>query len=257
MRWVVALWLVWVGCEQSAAPTPHASSPAASTAVATPRGLQRAAQLHYRVELTGGAQADETLPMVIALHGLGDRPENFVGVFRGFDTKARVVAPRGLSEHGQGFSWFPISVRKRDPERVAPGVRRAADAIAEAVSELVGRHPTAGKPIVCGFSQGGMLSFTLAVHHGERFALAIPLAGWLPPPLIPESIGTVPRIFALHGSEDSVLPLEATQLSVSHLKRLGVDVELREYAGVGHSLSPAMRAAFHAAIERQIAAPVR
>src|SRR5262245_29161383 len=42
------------------------------------------------VELTtGGANPSETLPMIIAIHGLGDRPEAFSELFSGFDVKAR------------------------------------------------------------------------------------------------------------------------------------------------------------------------
>jgi len=34
--------------------------------------------------------------MIIAIHGLGDRPESFSAVLQGFDRPARVIVPRGL-----------------------------------------------------------------------------------------------------------------------------------------------------------------
>ncbi|NVB42910.1 prolyl oligopeptidase family serine peptidase [Pseudenhygromyxa sp. WMMC2535] len=234
------------------APTPPAEVPGseAPTAPEAPAGLPEAAGVHYLEYLTGGAQAGDTLPMIIAIHGLGDSPQGFVGLFEGFDQPARVILPQGLDAYEPGWSWFPVRARDADIEGLAQGIAKAADALAPAVEALTKTYPTAGEPIVTGFSQGGMLSFTLAVRHGELFSAAFPVGGWLPPPLWPQSSPgpDSPPILAFHGDADRAVSFAPTQEAVAALDKLGYEVELRPYPGVGHAIPPAMRAELMAAL---------
>ncbi|MFO7563032.1 MAG: hypothetical protein R6X02_10355, partial [Enhygromyxa sp.] len=129
-------------------------------------------------------------------------------------------------------------------EKLAAGIERAADALAPAIAELAEQGPTLGKPIVTGFSQGGMLAFCLAVPHGELFSAPFPLGGWLPPPLWPKSAPagdappsappSAPPIIAFHGDEDRAVKFEPTEEAVYR-------VQLNSYVGVGHAISPDMR----------------
>jgi hypothetical protein len=72
--------------------------------------------IRYVELITGGAMPEAELPMVIALHGRGDRPERFAQFLRGFDRPARVVLPAGIVPATGGFAWFKIRVRDRDVE---------------------------------------------------------------------------------------------------------------------------------------------
>ena len=184
--------------------------------------------------------------MIIAVHGLGDRPEDFAGLLEEFPSPARVILPRALDEHEPGFSWFPIRARSEDVNGLSTGIKAAADAIAAHVEAVQKARPTVGRPIVTGFSQGGMLSFTLAAQHPEQFAAAYPVGGWLPPPLwptaAPASARGNPPVVALHGDDDRALLIENTRASVARQRELGYDVELLEYPGVGHQITLEMRA---------------
>jgi phospholipase/carboxylesterase len=258
-RYLILLALVGLlACEARSAPEPPArpeppAQPAqpskpTPTAVASSSATREPAAvteyelggMHYLLMHTGGARADATLPLVLAIHGLGDRPRRFVGVAAEFQLPARVVIPRGLTPHGNGFSWF--NIRGLDAERMASGVKAAADRLADLLSELQKKHPTRGKAIVTGFSQGGMLSFALAVTHPEQIRTAIPLAGWLPEGLRPiRAPAQAPVIVALHGDADQVLPIGPTRDAVAALRTAGFDVQLSEYPGVAHTLSAGMR----------------
>ena len=119
----------------------------------------------------------------------------------------------------------------------------AADLIATSVEALAAQRPTVGKPIVTGFSQGGMLSFTLAAKHGHLFGGAVPISGWLPPPLWPADAAakTVPPIVALHGTEDPALKYPKTVACIDALSKRGVNATLLTYPGVAHVVTPEMR----------------
>lgn len=224
--------------EPGRAPTPP---PAAVTASASPPAVLEAAGVEYLVHYIGGANPRARLPMLVVMHGLGDRPESFEGLVDGIAASARVVLPRGLKPYRGGHSWFDIDIPDPDVDEVARGVEHAADRLAAALSVWAQRYPTHGKPVVSGFSQGGMLSFALAVKHSGAISAAVPVAGWLPRPLWPQRKPDAPApIVALHGDVDNVLPIAPTREGVAYLQGLGFDVTLLAYAGVAHQISPPM-----------------
>lgn len=207
--------------------------------------LPRAGDLEYLEVVLGGARAEDTLPMIVAIHGLGDDPRNFAGLFDAFPERARLILPRAPDafEDG-GWSWFPVRARDRDVDSLSRGIEGAADKIAASVALLQQQRPTVGQPIVTGFSQGGMLAFALAVHHPNVAGAAVPVGGWLPPPLWPASKGdgtAYPRIVALHGTADTAVYFDTTKEAVDHLAGLGFEVELKAYEGVPHVLTPELR----------------
>jgi phospholipase/carboxylesterase len=210
----------------------------------------QAAGVHYLERVVGGAKPDDRLPMVVMIHGLGDRPDSFLDVLAGSKTPARLVLPRGLDAHGDGWAWFPYR-RGVEPEVVAEGIRNAADRVAAAIGELARRRPTAGKPVISGFSQGGMISFAVAALHPGAVSAAYPLSGMLPAALRPKAppAGPTPPLVAFHGTDDSMVPIAPARDTVAALKAHGWRAELREAAGVGHTVPAGTRDAVRALIE--------
>jgi phospholipase/carboxylesterase len=203
-----------------------------------------AADVAYVEVITGGAAAEDPLPMVVAIHGLGDDPRAFAALFDGFPHRARVILPRGIETFEEGgWAWFPIRARDLAPVDLARSLEGAARRVDAAVVELQRTRPTLGKPIVTGFSQGGMMSFALAILHPEHYAAARPIGGWLPPLLWPEQPTAIsyPPIVAWHGGEDTIVPLEPTREAVETLRAAGLAVELRVEDGVGHTITPTMQ----------------
>jgi phospholipase/carboxylesterase len=210
----------------------------------------QAAGVHYLERVVGGAQADDRLPMVVMIHGLGDRPESFLELLAGSKTPARLVLPRGFDAHGGGWAWFPYR-RGAEPQQVADGIRNAGDKVAAALAELATKRPTAGKPVISGFSQGGMISFAVAALHPGAVSAAFPLSGMLPGPLRPTApaSGPTPPIVAFHGDDDRMVPIAPARDTVAALKAHGWTAELREAPGVGHTVTAATRDAVRALIE--------
>lgn len=253
----LALALALLGCERPRAAPPRAPAPPATavpspapapTATATPED----AGVGYVEITTGGAPADARLPMIVAVHGLGDRPENFLPLFAGLDARARVVAVRGLDPWGEGFAWFPLGAA----DRAEGNFRRATEALAGAVAVLARSRPTCGLPVVTGFSQGGMLSFALAARVPVVVRAAVPVAGRLPRAFWPEPRpvgGLLPEVFALHGEADPRMSIADGRATVGRLAEVGFPATLRTYPGVGHTISPAMQRDLYDALRRLVA----
>lgn len=215
--------------------TPNAANDAA------PDELPIAGRLRYVEVILGDAKPDDRLPMIIAIHGLGDDPRNFGHLFDTFTEPARLILPQGIdARDGGGFSWFPLRARDPDVTAVAAGIGRAAEEIAASIEVLVASRNTAGKPILTGFSQGGMLTFAVAARHPELLGLALPVSGWLPPPLVPDAAAPkgAPPIVAFHGTEDGAVKYEPAKIGVEALEQHGWNVTLMTYQGVGHVITP-------------------
>lgn len=243
---LAALLLLGAGCQRGSQKDsrPGGSSPSGRPAHAKGAPSEAALPLLDYVEVvTAGAEAEATLPLIIAVHGLGDRPERFIRWLRALPFPARVIAPRGPAARGRGFSWFPVTI-PYDPE--APQridrMRSSTDRLAALITHLERTRPTRGKPVITGFSQGGILSYAVAAHYPDRIAGAVPISGGLPKAYLPGAgqRGASP-IYGLHGDADRIVPLGSAKLAAEALRRGKRTVVLKVFPGVGHTISPAMR----------------
>lgn len=248
---IAVLLLVGPGCSREPAPLAGAVRPSPATPSAGPitpppsavapgsttRG--EIAGVHYLEHMTGGARPDERVPMIVALHPMGGDPVDLLPLLRRYRHRARLILPYGHLSGGM-YIWYDSVGDDVD----APLVTREADRIAAALDALEAARPTVGKPLVTGFSQGGILTFALAVTHPEALAAAFPISGLLPPSLYPSAAlssvprpATLPPVTAFHGASDLAVPTEGARASIAELRRAGYTAELREYVGVEHETS--------------------
>ncbi len=190
---------------------------------------------------TGGAAPDGALPWIIGLHGLGDRPEAFSRLFAEAPFQAHVYVPQAILPRGKGFDWFGVRV-SGDQEQLAQAMGRAMQPLLRLIDFLQHDAKNLGKPVVTGFSQGGMLSFALAVEHPTSIRASFPIGGWLPERLWPEqkAEGAV-AIVAFHGEADRVVPFEPTHELTDHLRRQDWEIRLHSYPDLGHSIHGGLR----------------
>ena len=217
-----------------------------------------AAPLDFVEVVTGGANPQSPLPMVVAIHGLGSSPERFSSLIRNFEFPARFVLPRAPEPWGRGSSWFPSPARNNisDPGWIKK-LEGSADRIASLIKALSKEKPTVGRAMVLGFSQGGILSFIVAVRHPELVGVSVPIAGFLPEIMVPAKTGNslYPAVYALHGEADSVIPFKLALRSVSKLKTLGVKVKLSSFPGVKHRIPTPLREELYRRLKNHVEAP--
>ena len=202
----------------------------------------------------GGGGGDPASPLVVAVHGLGDRPENLAELYRAISTPCRLVLPRGPIAYAGGSSWFDIDIPYAPDAALGARIAQAADGVAALIDHLKATRAIRGRPVVSGFSQGGMISFAVAIRHPGAVGVAVPIAGALPESVLPASptSGPKPSIRAFHGAADDLVPVEHARRTVFTLRAAGYDATLQEYAGVGHTVSEAMRQDALAAISTAI-----
>jgi phospholipase/carboxylesterase len=193
--------------------------------------------------------ADETAPLVVAIHGRGDRPENWVETWTAFPARAQIALPRAFDPLGDGFSWFPFREGLSE-DQWAAGVASAEARLWKAIAHLAGS--TKRRVVVTGFSQGGILSFAIAARHPDEVVGAFPVAGALPAPLRPKDHGRTAPTVAFHGTADRMIPFAWGRAAVDSFKDQGNVAELHEYAGVGHAMTAQMRSDLWTAIVKSL-----
>ena len=190
--------------------------------------------VRFLVNFRGGA--DETAPLVIGIHGRGSTPENFSRIFQDVSQRVQIAMPQAFMRYGDGFSWFQLTRSQSDAE-FAAALDTAEQKLWAAISEVArGR-----RVFVTGFSQGGMLSYVLAARHPREIAYAFPISGGAPRALLPRARAASAPIYALHGASDELIEVAFARSTVAAFKDEGATAELREFAGVGHNVTPEMR----------------
>src|SRR5262249_47724712 len=138
----------------------------------------------------------------------------FQDKFMRFPLKARVIIPYGLQRaERHGWEWFPVRISRPENQReYAASIPVNEGTVSNAIAAIARVRPTVGKPIVSGFSQGGGMSFAIALRHPELIAFACPYAGEVPASVFRGVTPPAarPEVHAIQGEADTVVvPREA------------------------------------------------
>ncbi len=199
----------------------------------------------YIVKYSGNSSRNDNLPMLVALHGNGDTAKNFYNTaLDQLNVPARIVLLKGPLSYGSGSAW----------PWTAAGFRQYGDAVSEAIELLTLDYPTAGKPILLGFSSGGMMAYYQAVKHGDSYSYIFPVSGQLSNELLgDESSKPGAEVYAFHGRNDNVISITGGKNAVSILQAKGVNVKLTEFNGNHHGIFTVMKSKITRVIEQKIA----
>lgn len=208
------------------------------------------------IEVVIGAESfEDALPVVFIFHGRGGSAQLPGGPFRRLSHPVRMIVPQAPERLGTGWAWLPVSVGSGLVDRLASSLFQLGSRMAQMIREVSGERATVGRPIVTGFSQGGLVVYALALHHDDVVSHAFPLSTWLPPPLEPlyrRPDLHYPPIRSMHGTDDPVIPVAPTRELAARLVERGFDVEFEEFAGVGHAMNDEMNVVFHRWLERAV-----
>ncbi len=189
-------------------------------------------------------RGDGPHPTVLALHGWGASALDLIGLspYLG-GGRFLVVCPQGpvqtpIGPGAVGYGWYPIS--KGGPPDV-PAILAAREQILAFLDAAMARHPIdPQKLVLLGFSQGGVMAYSLALTEPERFAGLAALSTWLPPELLEhlEVSADVSRLPILiqHGSRDEPIPVARARQSVERLRSWRMPLTYREH-DMGHEIN--------------------
>ena len=184
----------------------------------------------YIIKYSGEADASASLPMLIALHGNGDTPDNF------FDTAldqisipARIILIKAPISMGRGTAW-PMD---------NTALQQYAKAIAEIIPLLQEKYPTKKQAALFGFSGGGVMAYYLSAAHPQQFSYIFPISGRLNQQQltgIENKNSHVLKVFAFHGIQDSVINISGGRTAYQLLQDRGTRISFKEFQGGHHGV---------------------
>ncbi len=126
-----------------------------------------------------------------------------------------VLFAHGLEGHPEGRK--PTALRKAGLQVVAPDGRKTP--LKGRVSGLAEALATLDRPVLVGSSYGGLAMLAIARDHPDAFVglvLCAPALTWNEPPAgDPEALIAPPGTVVLHGKDDAVIPLAASERLVA------------------------------------------
>ncbi|MEO8656476.1 MAG: alpha/beta hydrolase-fold protein [Ramlibacter sp.] len=209
--------------------------------------------LSYRQRGTGASRA-----CVVLLHGVGGDELNLAGLGDALASDALVVLPRGPLTLGPGqYGWFQVTFAATGPVIQESQADSSRQLVTRFLAQLQASHGIApAKTLIAGFSQGGIISASVALSAPESVAGFGILSGRILPELKPhlasrERLAHL-RAFVGHGLQDNKLPVSWAERSERWLQELGVAHETRLHRG-GHAVSDPMQADFVAWVRERLA----
>ena len=185
--------------------------------------FEQTARLGYLLFLPRGYGTDpeEKWPLILFLHGMGER---------GNDLK--LVKKHGIPKIvGQQPDLPFVVVSPQCPDETM--WRDHHLALKGLLDEVVVDYAVdVSRIYLTGLSMGGYGTWSLAATYPELFAAIAPICGGGFPDFVRE-LKDVP-VWAFHGAEDDVVKLEVGRRMVDALRACGGNVRFTVYPGVGH-----------------------
>jgi predicted peptidase len=176
-------------------------------------------KLKYLLYLPKDYDAKESVPLMLFLHGVGERGDDL-------DALKKAGPPKLIAE-GQAFPCIVVSPQ-------CPKDRSwETFELSALLDEIVEKYKVDQDRIyVTGLSMGGFGTWALAATSPNRFAAIVPICGGGDPQSAKRIVHIPTWVF--HGAKDRVVPPERSEQMVEALKRNGGNVKFTVYPEAAH-----------------------
>ncbi len=187
-----------------------------------------------RVRLPEGYDGSTSVPLVLGIHGLGDAPERFIGLWEVVRDYGCILAvPQAptpyLVGNRIGYTWYI----GEDDESWVASARQSRDYVLTLLDRLQESY-NISEVYLFGYSQGGGMTYMAGLHAPERFTALAPFSGWLDMSVLTEdeleAASDVP-VRIVHGEQDRVVDYQSATFADSLLTAKGYDVQLTTFQG--------------------------
>jgi phospholipase/carboxylesterase len=188
-------------------------------------------------------QKDSALPpLLLLLHGVGSNEEDLFELNKFLDPRCFIVSARAPIMLMPGaYAWYHIQFSPDDMRIDFREAEHSRSILQRFIIELIESYQLdPDRVYLMGFSQGAIMSLSLALTQPEKLAGVVAMSGRLLPELNP-LIATPDRlqgfpVFMAHGTADAVIPIEDGRAAHKQLAQLPLDLTYREYR-MGHQVS--------------------
>ena len=177
------------------------------------------------------------------MHGYGSNAQDLFGFtpylpkhYNVISLEAPISLPMG------GYAWFPLRIDLPLEAWIeAADITRISKLVLDTLESCISSEHLDPKQIsLLGFSQGAMLGWTLALNYPDRFQRLIALSGFVVEQAIqiPNEQDSIPKIYAAHGTNDLVIPIQMARNTIRPLAQKYPAIDYREFPDA-HEVSQA------------------
>jgi predicted peptidase len=205
--------------------------------------VQGALSYRYQVYVPAGYVSTRAWPVILFLHGAGERGAD------GLLQTTVGLAPAVRRDPARFPAIIVLPQLPADSQWVGAPAEAAMLALGRTMAEF---RVDSARVYLTGLSMGGHGAWYLAYRHPEFFAAVAPICGWVPER--PELMGSVPvvpadsgpplpalarrlrrvPIWIFHGEMDQVVPVASSREAAAALRSDGGNVRYTEYLGLDH-----------------------
>lgn len=186
----------------------------------------------------------ENSPAIIMLHGFGsDENDLFSFASELPDTYHIIALKAPIAMQPYGNAWYNIYFDATDGKfSDIPQAINSRDLVANCIDEICEKYKIQHQNVtLLGFSQGTILSFSIALNYPEKVSRVIGLSGYINEELLKEGYEkndfSKLKVYTSHGSVDQVLPVDWARKTKPFLEQLNIPCSYSEFP-VGHGVAP-------------------
>lgn len=190
----------------------------------------------------------EKPPLLILLHGIGSNEKDLFALAAKMPGKYRVISARApIKLDTNSYAWFHRDLATGKPVISIEEEEQSRKLIIKFIEELkVKYHLDKNEIYLCGFSQGAIMSYSVALTKPELITGIAVMSGRILEEIKPKVVSKERlhhlKIFISHGTDDKVIAIEFAKAANVFLKSKELTPIFKEYSSAGHEINPAMLA---------------
>ncbi|RDK85405.1 alpha/beta hydrolase [Marinirhabdus gelatinilytica] len=188
--------------------------------------------------------ASEKSPVIIMLHGFGSDENDlfsFAPELPSHYTIISLKAPIPMQPYGNAWYniYFDDANGKFSDDEQAIASR---ELVVKCIDEIIEKYKVSEENVtLLGFSQGTILSFSIALSYPEKVQRVVGLSGYVNEGILKKGYENNDfsnlKIYSSHGSVDQVIPVSWAQKTKPFLEKLNIPCKYSEFP-VGHGVAP-------------------
>lgn len=199
----------------------------------------------YNISFPSQMVAGKKYPVIYAMHGMGSNDKDIVNLIKNLKEDFIIIGLRGNINMNYGYAYFTIK-RYGTPneELFIRAIERLENFIENAPKEF---PIDESNQFLFGFSQGAILSMSLALKLGDVIKGFVALSGYIPTyakeNFKNDTFKNV-EMLVIHGKFDSIFSIEVGDETYNYLKERSDNVTYKVYS-IGHEVSMEEKIEFH------------
>ncbi|MGG3681798.1 alpha/beta hydrolase [Aeribacillus sp. FSL K6-3256] len=191
----------------------------------------------YEIHLPSTAEEGKKYPVVFALHGIGYDEQYMLSLVEDLKEEFILIGIRGDLPYEDGYAYYYLKEYGK-PERELFDI--SVNKLKNFIEAALKKYPIdSDKVYLIGFSQGAILSMTLALILGEKIKGIVAMNGYIPSFVKEEyPLKSIERlsVFLTQGESDHIFPLNIGQENYDYLRKHAASVKYTIYPA-GHEIS--------------------